>query len=465
MATNTNSYNVDLLSTRNDPYPGWLQYMGSIERDVGEKYKESASQAERELLSYLNNYELRINQLAAEYTQKITNIENNSESRIAELQKAIDTEKNNLETRLVELNNLLLLNPERRGEINSQIRQAQQQAREKEDALETQIRQARQQAKTLKNKADAEYKNNQTRIGIEKKNYEDQYRRKLDALSTERKQSLSRIEGIKKRRGQSEAQSDRAARERERKIAEGTYSPPGTAFRSPGTPAYGQGQAMQNFFNQQAEENRAYSNMANDWFRAADEMKGLLAAAGITNVPSTGYSQSLQASQDYYRAGQAAIEAHFKKLQEEAAKPKPWPSYEEAMRQYELDPLQQLYTGSKYGQTPLSKDEYDYLRLQQMYGSAEPLYGSRAPSVEPSDRNSQEYFQWLGGKLKQQNEQRKKEEQARLRGESIRRAQRASAGLYRSPSAFPSQPTPNQRNMQSAAARGFYQTPFAYQNI
>lgn len=204
----------------------------------------------------------------------------------------------------------------------------------------------------------------------------------------------------------------------------------------------------------------------------------------------------------------------------EPARPQ-WPSYEQAISGYRNDPLTELYTGRRYQDTPLSREEYDYLRLSERYGGLSgPQLGQeqRRASQEPyqfgtgQNQNSYAYYQWLQGELKgRQEEEKRKQEAFRQQGNKMlsgmptpggqrfvhfltpdmRRAMGISdANVAQSKMAYQQyqnqqsawgdrkqeiayrnmlesrrQAEQRDRDMQSAAARGFYQTPLAYQNL
>lgn len=189
-----------------------------------------------------------------------------------------------------------------------------------------------------------------------------------------------------------------------------------------------------------------------------------------------------------------------------------WPSYREAMRQYEQDPLEQLYSGRRYGETPVSEDEYNYLMMA--YNTPSMDLSEMSPAQRFKIKQSQEYqdFLELQRKLKQEETQRKQTERREISDYSrmirnlpfqsvhlLPRNVRERLGItpeeydlsrryYQQRREFDVQRErereerqnynariaqmqamqrneQQQRNMQSAAARGFYQTPFAYQNL
>jgi hypothetical protein len=190
-----------------------------------------------------------------------------------------------------------------------------------------------------------------------------------------------------------------------------------------------------------------------------------------------------------------------------------FPSYSELMSGYENDPLSRLYSGRTYAQQPpISQQEYDYLRLYDRYGNlsgpereqAKRMSGEYFPGAG-GDRDSYSYYQFLEGELK------RKEQERMSRDESIRQQAGQMLGGFPTPGGqqFVHFLSPEMRrvmgvsdedvarsrqayseytrqrgewdqyrqnmlgrnarqqqgDLQSAAARGFYQTPYSYQNI
>lgn len=155
------------------------------------------------------------------------------------------------------------------------------------------------------------------------------------------------------------------------------------------------------------------------------------------------------------------------------------PSYSEAMAEFELDPLTQLYTGRKYAETPMSKEEYDYMLLSRKYGQTNE-YGQPAVNarlIGEADRtpydpqggqppvNEYAYYKWLQRDLKKKNEERLMQQREMQRQQSVANNQfqqfnQRSSGLRTG--YLPGMKTQN--DLQSLAARGFYQTPYSYQN-
>ena len=189
-----------------------------------------------------------------------------------------------------------------------------------------------------------------------------------------------------------------------------------------------------------------------------------------------------------------------------------WPSYREAMRQYEQDPLEQLYSGRRYGETPVSEDEYNYLMMA--YNTPFMDLSEMSPAQRFKIKQSQEYqdFLDLQGRLSLAEAKRKQAERREISDYSrmirnlpfqsvhlLPRSVRERLGItpeeydrsrqyyqqrreldvqrerereerqnYNARLAQMQAMQRNeqqQRGMQSAAARGFYQTPFAYQNL
>jgi hypothetical protein len=160
-----------------------------------------------------------------------------------------------------------------------------------------------------------------------------------------------------------------------------------------------------------------------------------------------------------------------------------WPSYEQAMSGYELDPLNRLYTGQRYSEQPISKDEYEYMRLAEQYGGTNQ-YGQ--PTVDPNvsqsayrnpyDPQSGElpinqyaYYRWLEGDLKRRRDKEMQEQREMMRNQSM--GQRENERIFlegdrmaRQERIREAQAAAQQNDLQSLAARGFYQTPYSYQN-
>jgi len=157
------------------------------------------------------------------------------------------------------------------------------------------------------------------------------------------------------------------------------------------------------------------------------------------------------------------------------------PTYNDYARPYENDPLSRLYSGRQYfQQPPLSRDEYDYLNLHDKYSTVagpqlQKLKLTEARSISGGENAAPEagsyaHYQFLESDLRRRNMEQTRNSQWQDWAASARADNAQAARNIQPPSGGYSYPTQRRQfvlppNLQSLAARGFYQTPYAYQNV
>lgn len=102
-------------------------------------------------------------------------------------------------------------------------------------------------------------------------------------------------------------------------------------------------------------------------------------------------------------------------------------TYEDYLAQFQVDPLSELYTGQRYAQPPLSREQFEYLTLAEKYGYGQPVNPNEVVQarVDPYTaggsvpKTGYAYYQYLQNKLKQDYETRRAEESAARRNANM----------------------------------------------